>query len=118
MNTTIGIPINGSIHNTTYITDNLTTPSFFEEYKLYILLIVIISFILIKLIKKKKASDRNTIFLVGERNAGKTQLLYSLAKGNKVQTVPSIKNNATTYKLNERKTVELVDVAGSNHTKE
>ena len=58
------------------------------------------------------------MFIVGERGAGKTQLLYSLAKGIKADTVPSIKNNATTVKVSERRILNVIDVAGANHTKQ
>ena len=79
---------------------------------------IVLLLILFRLFRKKTSGQRNIIYLVGERNAGKTQLIYLLSKGAKAETVPSIKNNVTEYRLGERRSVELADIAGSNHTKE
>lgn len=66
---------------------------------------------------KRKPTSRDFVYIVGERNAGKTKLFYKLTKGKDFETVPSVKNNSTKEMVGNRvKTV--VDVTGDNHSKE
>ena len=66
---------------------------------------------------KKKKKPRNIIALVGERYSGKTQLFINLGGGKKMATVPSIRKNETSLKINE-KIYELIDYNGDNLSKE
>ena len=54
--------------------------------------------------------------MVGERGSGKTKLLYALNNGKNLETVSSIKNNVTSYKVGNR-IKQMIDVTGDNHTK-
>lgn len=61
--------------------------------------------------------SREFVYIVGERNSGKTKLFYKLTKGKEFETIPSYKNNLTRSLINtELKT--FVDVTGDNHSKE
>lgn len=69
----------------------------------------------VKLSKSKK-KPKNIIGIVGERFAGKTQLFINLNQGKKMRTVPSIRNNQTTFKLANRN-YEMIDYIGDNISK-
>lgn len=77
--------------------------------------ILLVILLVIKLFRGKKA-EKNNIYLVGERGSGKTKLLYALNNGKNLETVSSIKNNVTSYKVGNR-IKQMIDVTGDNHTK-
>lgn len=72
--------------------------------------------LLLKLFRKKNQS-RTFIYLVGERNSGKTRLLYKLTGGKDFDTVPSCKNNVTPLVV-DGQVRTVVDVTGDMHSKE
>ncbi len=63
-----------------------------------------------------KRTKRNVIFIVGDRGAGKTELLYSVTDGVTGKKCPSAKNNETSIVLKGR-AYKLVDVAGQRFLK-
>lgn len=81
-----------------------------------IIVCIILMFVAVKLSKSKK-KPRNIIAILGERFAGKTQLFITLNEGKKIKTVPSIRNNKTTYRQGN-KAFEMVDYIGDNISKE
>lgn len=85
-----------------------------SPWLLVIGLLVII--ILWRLLRKKKP-QRNNIFIVGDRNSGKTKLFCRLTNGKEYQTVPSCVNNKTEIEVAGRRKL-LIDVTGDNHSKE
>lgn len=82
-----------------------------------ILAVVVIIGLLYALLGKKKSGNQNVFALIGERYSGKTQLFVRIAGGKVFPTVPSIKNNQTTYKSGN-KTYEFIDYCGDNISKD
>lgn len=82
-----------------------------------ILAITIIAVLLYIVLGKKKAGNQNVMALIGERYSGKTQLFVRLAGGKPFPSVPSIKNNHTTYKSGS-KTYQFIDYCGDNISKD
>jgi len=82
-----------------------------------IIIALVIAGVLYILFGKKKSGNQNVIALIGERYSGKTQLFVKIADGKTFPTVPSIKNNQTTYKFGN-KTYQLIDYCGDNISKD
>ena len=61
----------------------------------------------------KGGNVKKEIALVGERGAGKTQLLITLCGGKAFPTVPSINNNAAELELGS-KSFRVIDFIGDN----
>jgi len=73
--------------------------------------LIVIGVVAYILLGKKKSGNQNIIALIGERYSGKTQLFMRLNSGKLFETVPSIKNNHTSYKMpSSRKTYEMVEL--------
>lgn len=81
-----------------------------------IIVAIVLMIFAVKLSKSKKKKPKSIIALVGERFSGKTQLFIGLNQGKKMQTVPSIHNNETTFKLNN-KPYRMIDYIGDNISK-
>lgn len=82
-----------------------------------ILALVIVLGLLYIVFGKKKSGNQNVLALIGERYSGKTQLFVRIAGGKVFPTVPSIKNNQTTYKLGN-KTYQFIDYCGDGISKD
>ena len=68
---------------------------------------------------RKKTGNQNLVALIGERNSGKTQLFIRLNSGKSFETVPSIKNNETSFKIpTSKKVYKMVDYCGDDISKE
>ncbi|CAD8107652.1 unnamed protein product [Paramecium sonneborni] len=64
-------------------------------------------------------ADNSVIFIVGDKNAGKTSLLYCLSNQNSsIQTTNSIEPNQTELVKPNNQGVIVVDVPGNNYQKE
>ncbi len=68
---------------------------------------------------RKKSTGQNAIALIGERYSGKTQLFIGLNGGKQFETVPSISNNHTSFKMpSSRKTYQMSDFCGDGISKD
>jgi len=80
---------------------------------------VVIGIVLYVMLTKKKSGNQNIVALIGERYAGKTQLFMRLNGGKLFETVPSIKNNQTSFKMpSSRKNYQIVDYCGDGISKD
>ena len=86
-------------------------------YMIYIIGAVALLLVLFFMRRGKSKSARREIGIVGERNAGKTQLFIALTAGKEFETVPSIVNNTGEVEIG-RKTYKLCDFMGDNLSKE
>jgi septin family protein len=77
---------------------------------------VLVVFVLVYFRLGKKKGGKKVIALVGERQSGKTQMFMGLAGGKQLRTVPSIKNNSTTYQV-ASKPYTLIDFNGDDLSK-
>ncbi|CAD8188670.1 unnamed protein product [Paramecium octaurelia] len=91
-----------------------------------IIAILVLVFVVAFYITSKRQSgvqqanaNNSVIFIVGDKNAGKTSLLYCLSNQNSsIQTTNSIEPNQTELAKPNNQSVIVVDVPGNNYQKE
>ena len=81
--------------------------------------LIVLAALLYLFLGKKKSGNQNVIALIGERYSGKTHLFVRLNGGKLFDTVPSIKNNHTSFKMqSSRKTYQMTDFCGDGISKD
>lgn len=88
----------------------VSDPNFTATAAAIAFLVVVLTFVLIKLCSRGSSSRKN-ILLLGLAEAGKTTMFTRLVTGKTVQTVTSMKENQGTVKIGNR-TFSLVDLPG------
>ena len=91
--------------------DSLLTPTYLIPIVVLFLILIIIK------VKGKKSANKTRIVVVGQRFSGKTQLFITLNQGKRYSSVPSISNNHSQFKLQNKK-YDLCDYCGDDLSKD